>query len=108
MVFHAQLVEPPEAQLREDASLVRDFAGQHMVKGADAVAGHHQYAVLPNALQDGFVGGLIEVAYLAGVDVGPAGKIQCFGGVAAVLSVFSHVRPLLSRWASNRWRRKEP
>ena len=50
VVLHAELVEPPQAQLGQDAALVRDLAGQDVVVGADAVAGHHQDAVLADAL----------------------------------------------------------
>jgi hypothetical protein len=36
-----QLLEPPQAQLREDLALIRDCRRQHHVERAHAVAGHH-------------------------------------------------------------------
>ena len=71
----AQLVEPPQAQLGQDAALVRDFAGEHVVVGADPVAGHHQDLVLRGP-RCGQVRRYVQVADLAGVDVGPAGQLR--------------------------------
>ncbi len=64
----SDLVEPPQAQLREDGALVRDRAGQNPVVGRDPIGGHEEQRT----------GGVaVQVTHLAGVDVGVARQ---FGG----------------------------
>ena len=67
-----QAIEPPQAQGREQHALVGDAGLEHVVERADAVARHDQHPLGSSVGRK--VGRHVEIAYLARVDVAPAGQ----------------------------------
>jgi hypothetical protein len=62
MRHHAlEPLEPPGADLRQHRAFHRDGLGHHDVKGADAVGGEQEHAILAHG---------IDVAHLAAPDAG--------------------------------------
>ena len=74
----SELVEPPERQLGQHDTLVRNGAIEHEVEGGEPVGGNEQEVVGVGGAV-GLAGG-VEVADLAGVDVDVAGEVDR-GGV---------------------------
>ena len=80
-VAAGQAVEPPQTEGRQQLALAGDARAQDMVERADAVARDHEHAV---GAGRGVVGGNVEVADLARIDVPPAGKVEKFGHLAII------------------------
>ena len=87
----AEPVEPPQRHRGEDAALVRDGRGQHPVVRRDPVAGHEQQPAL---------GGLVEVADLARVDVREPLRELVLGGRDLLRCCAAHVADPIRRGAA--------
>ena len=78
-----ELVEPPQAEGGEQLALAGDARREHVVERAHAVARDDEHA-LGARRRSGVLGGHVQVAHLARVDVPPAGQFE--GGVTRPLS----------------------
>src|SRR5690606_35813653 len=65
----AELVEPPQAQLRQERTLAGDAGGEHVVERAHPVGRHNEHPVIRPVL------GSVQIAHLPGVHVRPAGDL---------------------------------
>ena len=80
-----ELLKPPQGHLSQNLALIRDLGGHNTVERANAVGSHHhdRAGAQLGVIAHGEAGGVeallirnVQVAHLAGIDVGPARNFQ--------------------------------